>query len=75
MNSIRPVISYAELLAARQYLVIIEKELNQQKKNIDIEDIEEIQQYVTTLTQGVDKFFLNQVSQIEFQIDINYPQL
>ncbi len=75
MNSIRPLISYTELLAARQHLGIIRNELKQVKKSDNVEDLEEIKEYLTTLHKKVDECFLKQVSQIEFQIDINYPQL
>lgn len=66
MNSIRPLISYSELLAAKQHAKIIrhDKNLTQQQKD-----------FVIKIEDTIDKVFIQQASQIEFQIDINYPQL
>ena len=74
MNSIRPIISYGELLAARQYLDIIKNDIDKEKNITPAERKKEID-YINTLKIKTDDCFLKQAAQIEFQIDINYPQL
>lgn len=77
MNSLKPNISYTELLAAKNHISIIINQQNDLVKKIEYGEQESIE--IDNLTKlfeiedKIDKFFLQQIQQIEFQIDINYP--
>lgn len=84
MNSIRPLISYSELLAARQHTNLLLEDLRQDliieqiKKPIRKKIIKEFEENINStkeLIDKIDKVFIKQAILIEFQIDINYPQL
>lgn len=88
MSNIRPQISYIELLAARQFinlkLIELEKKdivrlkgilklhFNQELEN-KIKDLQEDLLIYKDQLKKVDELFYNQLTTIEFQIDINYP--
>lgn len=89
MNSIRPLISYSELLAARQHANLLLEDLREElciiididitinevtKQKKEIKKLEKNILQVKELKNYIDKVFLQQAAQIEFQIDINYPQ-
>lgn len=102
MNSIRPLISYSELLAAKQHIKLIKKDLLKIKKEI-LKDIETLtyKLYINNIETNealqmakfdlklntdqledannteilIDEKFLSQAAQIQFQIDINYPEV
>jgi hypothetical protein len=63
MNGNRPPQKYSEILSARLYLKSMLEDAEDQEMKIIIID----------LIGDLDKFFINQVSTFEFQIDINYP--
>lgn len=84
MNSIRPLISYSELLAARQHANLLLEDLRQDlmieqiKKSIRKKIIKNFKEDINNtknLINKIDKVFVKQAIAIDLQIDINYPQL
>lgn len=84
MNSIRPLISYSELLAAQTLNNMLLEDLRNDKiiqeikkprRHKEILELDNNINFCLEVRNNINKVFVNQVTQIEFQIDINYPQL
>lgn len=63
MIGVRPPQKYSEMYQARLYL----------KSMLEDTEDKEMEIILIDLISDLDKFFINQISTFEFQIDINYP--